>query len=303
MNEYHIGNNALIFKFDKNNEPALKCDLPAKLVFDTEDCFSGQIKYETDTMDHLDYSVMNPATGPVYFNGVSPGDVLEIKINRIDCKSPGVTICIPNEGNIRDLVKKSVTRIYQFENNVVDMGGALQIEMEPMIGVIGIAPADETPMTMESGDFGGNMDCKLIKEGATLFLPVQVEGALFGLGDVHATQGDGEAFYTALEVAAQVEVEVKVRKDLKMTIPFVVADGKFASIATADSTDKALHDAMAYLLEFIENNGDLDFYDAGFILGLFGDLEVSQVVDDPLRTMRMSLKLDILEKTGVKLFP
>lgn len=284
----------------KTVKPAACCDLPATIIFETQDCFSGSIKSEKDTLDKLDYSVLNPATGPVYFNDVKPGDVLEIKIKKIKCNSPGCTMCVPNEGLLGDLVKKSITKIYHFEDNVVTINDSIKLKLEPMIGVIGLAPEEGAIGTVIPGDHGGNMDTTLIKEGSVLFLPVFADGGLLALGDLHAAMGDGESFYTGLEVSGEVELEVDVRRDLIMGIPFVKAGNKFASIATEETIDKALKKAMEKLVKFITDNGKLDFYDAGFICGLYANLEISQVVD-PLKTARMSLDLDVLQKIGIKI--
>jgi len=290
----------VIFAFTKDNEPAVKCDLPQTLVLQTKDCFSGDIKSETDTMASLDYDTLNPSTGPVYFNDVVPGDVLEIKIKRISCQSPGFTMCVPEEGLLGDQVKKSLTKFYPFDNQFVYITDKIKIEYKPMIGVIGLAPADGAISTVNPGDHGGNMDTTMIHEGATLFLPVKVAGGLLAVGDLHAAMGDGESFFTGLEVSGEVELDVKVRKDLKMEIPFVLADENFASIATEKEVHGALNKAMKHLVKFIVDNGELDFYDAGFLAGLSANLQISQVVD-PLKTARMSIPLNILQQTGIDL--
>lgn len=282
------------YGFDKDCEPVLKTDVPAKLIFETIDAFSGQIKTENDVMDGLDYSIMNPITGPVYFENAEPGDVLEIHIDKITCAPSGCALCVPGEGVIGHRVKEPKTRIYDISDNMVKIGN-VKFPIDPMIGVIGVAPADEKPLAMYPGNHGGNMDARLIKQGATLYLPVQVKGGYLSMGDLHAVQGDGESFYTGLEVSGEVEITVDVRKDMKIDIPFVKSEGKFASIATAETTDEALSKAMEKLVDFIAVEKKLDFYDAGFLCGLYGNLEISQVVD-PLKTARMSINEDILSK-------
>lgn len=283
----------------KDNKPVAFCDFPATLIFETQDCFSGTIRNESDTVDKLDYNVLNPATGPVYINGAKPGDVLEIKIKRISCKSPGCTMCVPKEGLLGDMVKKSITKIYHFdENNMLTLNDNLKMELEPMVGVIGIAPKGEGVGTVIPGDHGGNMDTTLIREGATLYLPVFVEGGLLAMGDLHAAMGDGESFYTGLEVSGEVEIEVNIRRDLKMDIPFVKCEDKFASIATDQDVDGALKKAMEKLVGFISDNNGMDFYEAGFLCGLYANLEISQVVD-PLKTARMSITTEMIEKLGI----
>lgn len=285
--------------FDKESQPAERCFLPATLVFETQDAFSGQITQPEDVMDGLDYSIMNPITGPVFFENVMPGDVLEIKIKRIDCAKTGCALCIPNEGVIGHRVEEAKTKIYDISERKVRAASGVELPIEPMIGVIGVAPKEGRPLAMIPGSHGGNMDTRYIKEGAVLYLPVQVEGGLLSMGDLHAVQGDGESFYTGLEVAGEVEVEVSLRKDLKMDIPFVTCEGKFASIATDKETDGALSLAMEKLVDFIADHSRLDFYDAGFLCGLYANLEISQVVD-PLKTARMAIKTEILQKLGIE---
>ncbi|MBQ1302916.1 MAG: acetamidase/formamidase family protein, partial [Firmicutes bacterium] len=110
-------------RFDKNNEPVLRCSLPASITFETNDSFAGQVQSEDDSMDSFDYDIINPCTGPVYFEGVKPGDVLEIEIKSIRCKSPGWAMCVPNEGVIGHLVKEPKTKIYHFDDETLDLGG------------------------------------------------------------------------------------------------------------------------------------------------------------------------------------
>lgn len=295
-----IGKEKVTYCFDKNNQPAEKCTLPANLIFETQDAFSGQITKSEDVMDGLDYSIMNPITGPVFFEGAMPGDVLEIKIKKIECANSGCALCIPNEGVIGHRVEEPRTRIYDISKKSVQVAPGVELPIEPMIGVIGVAPKEGKPLAMIPGNHGGNMDTRYIKEGATLYLPVQVEGGLLSMGDFHAVQGDGESFYTGLEVAGEAEIEVSLRKDLKMDIPFVACEGKFASIATAQETDAALSLAMEKLVDFVAAHSSLEFYDAGFLCGLYANLEISQVVD-PLKTARMAIKTEILQKLGIRI--
>ncbi len=296
----YISKEKKVFVLKADNQAAERFALPATVTFQTQDCFSGQYKSETDILEQLDYSTINPATGPAYFEGVLPGDVLEVHIDSIKCASSGCTMCIPGEGLLGHLVEKSITKIYDLSENMVKIAEGVEFPIKPMIGVIGLSPAEGAYKTILPGDHGGNMDTTLVKEGSTLFLPVGVEGGMLVMGDLHAAMGDGESFYTGLEVEGEVQVTVNVRKDLKLDIPFVVADGKLASIATADDIEGALKKAMEKLVYFIVDNGKLDFYESGFLCGLYANLEISQVVD-PLKTARMSLELNYVKKSGVQL--
>lgn len=302
MNKYYLNSNSVIYRFDRANKPALKCELPATVVVETIDSWNNQVKSEQDVLDQLDYNIMNPCTGPIYFKGVVPGDVLEIKINKIQCNSPGSALCIPNEGVCGELVDKPSTHIFHFsKDHVLEMKNGLKKQLIPMIGVIGLTPADSTPLTMESGNYGGNLDSTLIKEGATVYLPVQVEGGLLAVGDLHVQQGDGESFTTGLEVSGQVELIIRVRKDLKIDSAFVKVNSKLSSMVSDTSVESSLRNAMAKFIQMIVDNGKVDRTEAGVLCGLFGDLGICQIADDPLRTAKLTLPLDIVEYAGINI--
>ena len=286
------------YAFDKKQKPVARTTLPAELIFETQDAFNGQIKKSTDVLENVDMSIMNPITGPVFFEDVHPGDVLEIKIKKIDVAEEGFALCVPGEGLLGHLVKEPKTKIFQVKDRKISFGEGKVLPIHPMIGVIGVAPAEGTPLAMIPGNHGGNMDTRYICEGATLYLPVQVEGGLLSMGDLHAVQGDGESFYTGLEISGEVEIEVNVRRDMPIEIPFVCYDGKLASVATAETTDGALTLAMEKLVDFVAKIGKMDFYEAGFFCGLYANLEISQVVD-PLKTARMTVDVERLREIGI----
>ena len=295
-----VKSDKIFYVFDKVNEPVVKVDLPQKLVVQTRDCFSGNIRSEQDTLEAVEHSTVNPTTGPIYFNNAEVGDVLEIKILKIKTYSPGFTMAVPNEGLLGDIIKEPITKIYEFDDEYVKIGDNIKIKTEPMIGIIGVAPAGEGVGTISPGDHGGNMDTKLIREGSTVYLPVMVEGGLLGVGDLHAAMGDGESWYMGLEVSGEVELDVEIRKDLKIDIPFVKTEDKLASISSESGIDDALKKAMLKLLNFMVDNGNIDFNQAGFIASLCANLEISQVVD-PLVTVRMSIPLYVLDQIGINL--
>lgn len=295
-----IDSEKVFHKFSKDLQPIANIDLPNTIVIETRDCFSSDIKSEDDTLDAVDVNTVNPVTGPIYFNQAEVGDVLEIKIKNISVKSPGFTMCVPNEGLLGHIIKKPVTKFYEFDDDYVYINENVKVKLEPMVGIMGVAPKEGEVATLSPGDHGGNMDTTLLKEGATLYLPVNVKGALFGVGDLHAAMGDGESWYMGLEVAGAVELDIKIRKDLKIDIPFVMVDGKFASLASEVGSDDALKKAMLKLLSFMVDHGNVDFETAGFLSSLAGNLEISQVVD-PLKTVRMSIPTYVLDQIGVEL--
>lgn len=295
-----IKKDQVIYTFDREHKPVAQIDLPATLEFETRDCFHGFISDETKFLKDVDYAYCNPSTGPVYLNSAKPGDVLEVKIKKIRCKSPGYTMSVENDGLLAEYNHRNITRMIEFDDEYWYYND-MKFKLSPMIGVIGVAPASGNPTTALPGDHGGNIDTTMIKEGATVYLPVFVEGGLLAVGDFHAAMGDGESFYMGLETEGYVELDVNVRHDMKIDIPFVVADGRLASIATAENADAALKKAMKKLVDFVAEHSNLDFYDAGIICGLTADLQISQMVDEE-KTARMAIDLEVLEEVGIKLF-
>ena len=290
------------FQMGNHIQPAARVHLPATIILQTNDCYDGDMSPDKDChIKDIDLSRGNPTTGPVYFEGVVPGDVLEIHIDKIKMASPGFSFCGVNEGFLQEESGVEELRWYHFDDEGINFGRGIKLPLMPMIGEIGVAPADGPIRNLYPGDYGGNMDTSLIKEGSILFLPVFQDGAYLGCGDLHAAMGDGESFYEGIECAGEVQLTIKVRKDLDMDIPYVIADGKFASIGTDETIEKALRKSMSKLLHFLSGQlPSLSVTDISYILGFYGNLEISQVVD-PLMTGRMSISMDILKKIGLEI--
>lgn len=287
----------------ENGKHVDECSLPARLTVKTKDCWDQNLKEETEDPDKISELLakpMNPCTGPIRLKDVKQGDVLEIKIENIECE-PGSLMTIDFEGVCKSIVKKVVTRLYTYEkDHVLSLADDCKVQLSPMIGVIGVLPANGTYPTCAPGDWGGNMDTALIKKGATLYLPVQLDGGLLYMGDAHAQMGEGEQYTTGLEADATYTLAIDVKSDMKIDTPFVKADGRLASIYTApeNDTDAALRGAMDKFITFLKDNAKkrpITYNDAGILCGLFGDLALSQIADDPYRTARLSMKLDLLE--------
>lgn len=286
-----------IFAMDKNNSPVAKLALPCRLTFETSDCFSGQIKCSTDTIESLDFNRVNPATGPVYLEGVGKGDVLAVHIREIRVKSPGIMVAAPGAGVLGDLIQQSETLMVPLENGKACFKG-LELPLNPMIGVIGVAPAGEPIPCGVPESHGGNMDTTLIAAGTTLYLPVQVEGALLALGDLHAVMGDGEIMVSGVEVAGEVDVTVTQAPSLKITNPIIKTSKELAFIASAKTLDEAIETATREMAKFLEAETALTLNEVGMLMSACGNAQISQIVD-PLKTARFAMPLEILKKLGL----
>ena len=140
------------------------------------------------------------------------------------------------------------------------------------------------------------MDCKEIKEGTTLLLPVNVPGALLALGDLHAAMGDGEIGVSGVEVAGEVTVTVQIIKGKQWPLPMAIQK-KMMTIASEKLLDDAANRAVRNMVTFLHEELAMSKADATLLLSAVGNLKVCQVVD-PLKTARMELGMDYVEKLG-----
>ncbi len=289
-----LTNHQVIFEMNKENQPVLSVDSGATIIFETLDCFSGEVCSEEDTVSGIDFSKVNPATGPLFVKGAEVGDTLKVTINQIKIAKQGAALAAPGLGLLADGIEQEETAIVEINNEVAKYKD-YKIPLNKMIGVIGTAPAGESVNTGTPHDHGGNMDTTLIGEGATIYLPVNVEGALLAMGDLHATMGEGEIMGTGLEVAGEVEVEVNVLKNSTLPLPFIETKDLYVTVGSRETMEEASRLALNNMVKFLEITTDLTFNQAGMFLSMAGDLKVSQAVN-PNKTMRVEVKKDVINQ-------
>lgn len=282
----------VIFEMNKENEPVLTVTSGETVVFETQDCFSGDVKTEADTVSNIDFSTVNPATGPLYVEGAEVGDTLKVSIKRITIDAKGAVLTTPGLGLLSEGIEFEETAIAEVTDTATLYKG-YEIPLRKMIGVIGTAPAGEGVNTGTPHDHGGNLDTTLIGEGASLYLPVNVEGALLSMGDMHSSMGDGEIMGSGLEVAGEIEVVVEVLKADKRPLPFIETEDLYVTVASRETMEDASKLALNNMVNFLTQNTEMTFNQAGMFLSLAGDLKVSQAVN-PNKTMRVEVRKDIL---------
>ena len=261
--------------------------------FETLDCFGCQIKREDQLLEKIDWSNINPATGPLFIEDAMPGDVLKVEILDIELDDQGVMIDGPSHGVTGQAVAEETTRIFPVNDGIIRFNEALSFPVDPMIGVIGTAPAGEGVDTGTPGPHGGNMDCTRIGAGATLYLPVNVEGALLAMGDLHAKMGDGEVEVCGVEIAGAVTVKVTVVKNCGLPTPFLVNHEMAAAIYSAETLDDAAVGATMAMHSFLTAELGMNPHEAGMLLSVTGDLRICQIVD-PEKTCRMEIPMSVI---------
>lgn len=290
-----------IYQFSQNANVSTTVESGTILEMETLDAFSNQIKDENSAVDGIDMDQVNPATGPIYVQGAEPGDTLKVEINKIELEDQGVMAVAPALGVLGNQVEKFSYKLMNVNDQGVQFSHNITLPLRKMIGVIGVAPAGEDILCGTPGDHGGNMDNTHMTEGATAYFPIMCKGALFALGDVHATMGDGEVCVTGVEIGAKVSVTLTVLKK-QLSLPWLENEQEVEVIASALTIEEATERAVEEWAKVLVEETALTFDEAMMLLSASGNLSICQVVN-PLKTVRMALNKAIVRQAGLKEFP
>ena len=283
-----------VFALGDNKENAVKVQQGEILEFHTRDCFNNQIDSEDYVMDVLDWDHINPATGPVYVEGAEKGDVLKVEILDIVLEDMGTMCCLPENGVLGvDITENQIKKVPVKDGKAIF--NQFELPLNPMIGVIGVAPQNESVPCGTPGRHGGNMDNTKIAKGATLYLPVFHDGAYFGCGDVHACMGDGEIMVSGVEIGAVVKVKLTVIKGVSIDNPRLEDAENIYTIASDEDLEKAIYTATKDMCSILQKNLGYTLNEAGMLMSAAGNLQFCQVVD-PERTVRMAIPKTICDK-------
>ena len=284
-------------------EPALRIESGDTVVTSTVD--SGGMDKERNQVTPGG----NPQTGPFYVEGAEPGDVLAVRFDRIvpnrrwgrtsalvafNVVDPDLIPDLPRERGRGDWdidVEKGTATLQQPETAL----GQLTIPLDPMLGCFGVAPARGQAISCAtSGPHGGNMDYRGFRQGVTVYLPVFVPGALFQLGDGHATQGDGEITGTGTEISMDVTFTAWIhRKQQPIHWPRAEDDTWIMAAGNARPLDQALQHATTELMRWLSEDYGLDYRAASLLFGQCLRYDVGNVFD-PAYTMVAKLEKQLL---------
>jgi acetamidase/formamidase len=277
-------------------EPVAHVNLGETVEVETWDAYGGVVSPRRTFQQAVEegaVGALNPVTGPIYVEGAEPGDTLVVEILEIELPEWGGSSIIPGFGALEgwlNLMQPKTKVSYIKGDEVVygaDHGAVLNIPVDPFIGTIGVSPAYEAIQTLAPGPHGGNMDCPDVKPGNKLYLPVSHPGALFGLGDVHAVQGDGEICGTAVEIGAVVKLRFQVQKKT-IDWPRVESPDQIMTVCSARPLEDAARLAYRELISWMVEEYGWDRDDAYIFLSLACKARIAQIVD-PLYTVAAKL--------------
>lgn len=224
-------------------------------------------------------------TGPIYIEGAEPGDTLEVRVLDIYSRAPyGINSGRPGSGGIPDAVPRPYQKVIKFdmERKVGLFSDNIEVPLRPFQGVMGVAPPPARGKLSSSPpypDIGGNFDNKHLGKGATVYLPVQVPGALFQTGDPHAAQGNGEISITAIESSNTVTMQFILHKQMGLKVCQAETPTHYILMGLDVELNMAMRMAIMETLDFLKARKKLDFFDALALGSVAVDFEVTQVVD------------------------
>jgi formamidase len=323
-------------------EPIAEVAPGDEIRLECEEGLAAQLTRESTHADagNLDLGLGHPLSGPVYVQGAEPGRVLEVEFVSYEPPDFGVTAVIPGFGYLADLFTEPYIVKWEIADGAArsaELPG-VAVPEEMFAGVVGVAPSHERmeafrareealaargqpvadPMpesavpreaanglrTIPPRETGGNMDIRQLVAGSKLWLPIDVPGALFSIGDLHYAQGDGEVCGTAIEVAGAVTVRFAVHDVPAPRLPAFETPARpgrpcFATtgIPVDDGMDLnvATRVALVEMVDHIERRYGFERPAAYALASVAVDLRISEVVDVPYPLVSALLRLDVFE--------
>jgi amidase len=268
--------NQTTFAFRPNATPVLRVPAGEVVRFETspepvERLFASGAQWT----DVVDVRAINAVTGPVYIEGVMPGDAVSVEVLAIEPHDWAWSAAIPGFGLLDGLLPEPMLERLPIRDGEVIVSERVRLPLQPMIGCLGLAPAEgETSTLSPAMPWAGNYDLTQIAPGATVLFPAQVPGGLFSLGDLHAAMGEHEATFIAIECAGSATVCLDVRPGLALETPRIeTADRIFVmGLSPCGDYGAARLQAARLLYELLTREAGLTPREAYAVISARGDL-------------------------------
>ena len=303
MASHRIGRQTFHYKWDRAHKPALTIRPGDTVTFDANDVLSWQLTSKSTSSDlkKLDNKKLYPLAGPVYVEGAEPGDALVLDILDVKVDDFGWTAILPGLGLLEEFKRPFLYKWNLGGERYARFERGIRIPVRPFCGVLGVAPAAVGSFeVMPPGRHGGNMDIRHTTAGSRVRLPVQVEGALFSTGDLHAAMGDGEICVCAIECAGSAKIRFGLEKGAGLNYPDFHSRREPASSAGWYTTTGIASDLMAAakesargMIDYLTRTYELSKEEAYVLCSVAADLRIHEVVDSPNWVVGTMIPLDI----------
>lgn len=295
--EYTIHRQHHHFGWDNQIVPVETVKPGTTLEFKCMDSSGGQLGANSTLEDvkNLDFSRINPVTGPIFIDGAEPGDAIKITVEGFTPSGVGWTANIPGFGLLADQFGDSALHVWTYDKDKLGTaayGPGGRVPLKPFAGTIGLAPAEPgSHSVVPPRRVGGNLDIRDLSSGTVLYLPVEVAGGLFSIGDTHAAQGDGEVCGTAIESQMDAIVTLDLVKDAGLSMPRFTTPGpvtnhldqKGYEVTTGIGGDlmEGARAALSNMIDLLGREHGMSAIDAYLLCSVCGDLRFSEIVDAP----------------------
>ncbi|KAF5376763.1 hypothetical protein D9757_009472 [Collybiopsis confluens] len=282
-------------------QPILRIKSGETVTFDCLDASNGQITPSATaaTISSLSFSSLDQVNGPIYVEGAFPGDTLKVEVLSIETADWGWTACIPGFGLLSDEYPEPALKFWKLDKQgcfaYFDESKRIKIPLKPFAGEMGVARGEKGAFsTIPPYNTGGNIDTKHVTAGATLYLPIEVEGALFSVGDGHAAQGDGVkrsqadavCLGTAIETPISVELRLSIIKDRPYTktphfqtsVTNISGEEYYCTTGVEPDLREAARAALRHMITYLGQNYNLDPVNAYMLCSIAGDLRIHELV-------------------------
>jgi len=261
MSSYTLQKEQKAFAFDASIPPVLEIESGDTVTFETGDAAYERLS-KGETVEAIGLENFNAVTGPVKVKGAEAGDVLKIEVVDVQV-TRAWSVWLPDFGGLGKHTKEVEVKPILLKSGRAYINNRLSVEIKPMIGCIGVAPATGKGSTfMPAYPYGGNMDLREMSPGATLFLPIQVAGALLSMGDLHAAMGVAEPTWVSLEAAGSATLKITLEKNRKLKFPRLRVGSRTYCVGMGDTLEKAHQAALDEAYNLLINERGLEPFDA-----------------------------------------
>ena len=295
-------------KWDSGLEPTLVINSGDVVHYDLQAAGEGQVWPGVSYAESkLDFDTIYNLSGPLFVNGAAPGDTLEIEILELRTGDWAWAAFLPGLGLLPEDFPEGYVRTFDLtKGSTTTLVPGVEIPIAPFLGVMGNHPGEpaiQLPFPPHQG--GGNMDNRHLTAGATLWLPVFADGALFSCGDPHAAQGDGEVCVTAVECPMTASLRFTLRKQVSTTPSFRVppaavspkySAGYHATMGIDPDLMTGAKMATRAMIDWLVAQHHLSREDAYILCSAAGDLQILEIVDSGVWNVGMTMPLSVFQR-------
>jgi acetamidase/formamidase len=306
MTEHTLSAKPTHSRWNRSLQPRIEIASGDIVHMECVDSTGAQVHPEmsVDQFLEIDRGKIHALTGPIAVKGAAPGDALEIEVLEVAHKGWGWSSVLPGLGFLKERFAEPYLFHWTLEGDLTRSMFPAVVPLRPFCGVMGVAPAEDGEFrTRPPGIFGGNMDVRELCAGATLYLPILNNGALFSAGDAHAAQGDGEVCINGIECPADVTLRFHLHKHRALTGPLIesseakradAASNSWIVVESAVDAVAAAQSATSRMIDLLSERWGFSSVHAYLLCSVAMKLRLSQVVNEPMFTVSAAMPKEIL---------